>query len=136
MGEERIMNEQDPYAWDIKATQGSRNVFELMGIVQRLAEVAENQLDGERDTNQVHMQEIDKLKTRIRQDELGTEYLRQENRTLREERKEWERSIDAIIINLGDAYRLKDDYPEHLQSAVKGTLDVLTALRPSTTIPF
>lgn len=130
------MEAEDPYSYDLKAQQGSRNVFELLGIVQRLALITENQLDGERDTNQVHQQEIDKLKTRIRQDDLGTEYLRQENRLLREERKKWEQSIDAAFTNLSDAYRLKDEHPDHLPGAVKRTLDVLVSLRPINEAPF
>lgn len=126
----------NPYSYEIKARQGSRNVFELLSIVQRLAVIAESQLDGERDTNLVHEQEIKKLQTRLRQDDLGTEYLRQENRTLREEKKERERAIDLIILDLSDAYADREEDADALASGVKSALRLLKSLRPTTDIPF
>lgn len=125
-----------PYSYEIKARQGSRNVFELLSIVQRLAVIAENQLDGERDTNLVHEQEIKKLQTRLRQDDLGTEYLRAENRTLREEKERLEKKISSITLSLADAYRLNEDDPELLPRVVERSIAELKSLTDNPEAPF
>lgn len=125
-----------PYSYKIKARQGSRNVFELLSIVQRLAVIAENQLDGERDTNLVHEQEIKKLQTRLRQDDLGTEYLRAENRTLREEKERLEKKISSITLSLADAYRLNEDDPKLLPRVVERSIDELKSLTDNPEAPF